>query len=102
MYTTIVGSNFRPIDAQLAITSLKQGDHVELVRDPENPYDENAIQAIATVSGERHHVGFIPREEAMHLAPRMDAGVKLQCVIINPGKKPIVEVTVETAPETAA
>lgn len=39
---------------------LTPGKALALVREPENPHDENAI---AVISPEGHHLGYIPRSE---------------------------------------
>lgn len=39
---------------------LTSGKVLALVREPENPHDENAI---AVISPEGHHLGYIPRSE---------------------------------------
>jgi hypothetical protein len=48
------------------------GDRLELVREPDNPYHENAIQ-IRWKNG-RFMIGHVPRHLADELAPAMDAG----------------------------
>lgn len=91
----IVGARFRP-PAQEVLDSLPAGAKLLLRRQPDNPYDRNAVQVlwpntenievgrwfgygeanetgIATVNAELPlHLGFIPREVAAKLAPVMD------------------------------
>ena len=50
-----------------------------LVREPQNPYDQNAI-AVTSVAGET--LGYVPREIARDLAPMIDrnvAALAIQC-----------------------
>ena len=48
-------------------------DRVYLAREPENPYDPNAIRVLL---GNGFDIGFVPRENAADLAPTLDAGCK--------------------------
>lgn len=48
---------------------------VELVRNPANEYDPNAVEVHVPALGDRHRmIGHIARDQAASLAPRMDAG----------------------------
>jgi hypothetical protein len=55
------------------------GRPLELRRDPENPHDPNAI---AVHSGDGDQVGWVPRELAEDLAPRLDAGDEWSAVVL--------------------
>lgn len=87
----IVGARFRP-PAEDVLRNLPAGADLKLKRQPENPYDENAIQVMlpkwedlpevaeiiegafgAIDEPEPMHLGFIPRGEAAKIAPQMDA-----------------------------
>ena len=50
-----------------------------LEREPDNAYDPNAVKVYIDSLG-RHHVGYIPKALAAHLAARMDAGEALPVV----------------------
>lgn len=108
-YFTLVGANFRPKEDRYKIDQLMPGDRVVLVRDPENPYDANAIQVCfvepipngtddkgAITFADAHiHIGFVPKELAALFAPVMDrAGVTQYDAKVNTlnGYKPIIEV----------
>ena len=67
-HTKVVGVTYN--NRQKAIRSLQEGDEIFLVREPSNPYDENAI---LVVSRKRGDIGHIPRELAAQIAPLMDA-----------------------------
>ena len=76
----IVGNQHRPIDAQLLFRQLKNGSQLFLKHDPNNPFDPNAVEVHATVSGESTiSIGFIPKGQAEHLAHRLDAGLNCTC-----------------------
>jgi len=52
---------------------MQTGDVLALVREPENPYDANAIR----VEWHAHKLGFVPRRENAALARFMDGGQHL-------------------------
>lgn len=77
----LAGAKFRPTFAQLAAMSLKVGDFVDLMRDPFNEHDPNAVQVIATDDNGKHHIGFVPKEMARDLSPMLLAGVPFSCKV---------------------
>ena len=66
--TKLVGVTFE--NRQENINKIRTGETVLLIREPNNPYDENAI-AVKTRSG--LSLGHIKRELAYELAPRLDS-----------------------------
>jgi len=60
---------------QAAISRCVQGEQLHFVREPENPYDTNAIR-IRRLSGE--DIGYVPRSDAAELAPKMDTGQQVR------------------------
>jgi hypothetical protein len=64
---------------------------IDLVREPDNEFDKNAIKVILYVdwSTKRYHVGYIPKKLAELLAPLMDNGmnVKVERVRITGGQE---------------
>ncbi len=56
--TTVAGFQYHDGMRPKIARTLKSGTPLKLEREPQNPYDENAI-AIYTLTG--HHVGYIPR-----------------------------------------
>jgi HIRAN domain len=56
----------------LASEEASPGRPLELRRDPDNPYDPNAVAVNVAGGGER--LGFVPRELAAELAPELDKG----------------------------
>ena len=69
-HTKLVGVSFE--GRQDTIAGLRVGSELTLERQPENPYDPNAI---AVRFGELP-LGFVRKEIAKHLAPLMDAGAR--------------------------
>lgn len=53
----VAGIEYRKEKARMALKGLKEGDTVELVKEPENLYDKHAVKVC--VKGV--HVGYIPR-----------------------------------------
>lgn len=63
MRTHIAGVSYRPIECQAAFTELKDGDELELIPEPDNPYDPNAIKVM---KGE-FHLGYVPAKLAAQI-----------------------------------
>lgn len=85
LHTYLTGVSFRPTTAKMIVAQLAVGDTLDLERDPNNPYDANAIAVYA----EGEHLGFIPKEHNVDLAAAMDAGAEPICTVISEdAKKP--------------
>ena len=61
-------------DADLVWNDLKIGQTLRLEREPQNPYDGNAIQVIFNKEEEDYLLGYIPRSENSKLVAFLDAG----------------------------
>jgi hypothetical protein len=57
---------------------LKVGDALELVREPNNPYDPNAVR----VEWQGRMLGYVPRRENRAVAGMLDRGTKLGAKIV--------------------
>lgn len=63
---------------------LEEFDTINLVREPENPYDEHAIAIIHEKMG---HIGYIPRKHIYKVKKLMDCGRDLSFkIILNGGR----------------
>jgi hypothetical protein len=62
----------------LASEAAGPGSPLELRRDPDNPYDANAIAVLA--GGEQ--VGWVPRELAEEIAPALDRGEPYSAIVL--------------------
>lgn len=75
---TLVGINFRmKADARALLARIvaKKPLKLALFREPDNKYDPNAIQVLGAAGAyDGIHLGYIPRETAEVLAPRIDEG----------------------------
>ncbi len=68
-FTKAAGTTFE--DRQAIVRELKNGQEIRMEREPENPFDKNAI-ALKTADGRRF--GFLKAGIAKHLAPLLDKG----------------------------
>src|SRR5437870_9087933 len=70
-------AGFRYYAAAQVWQELRVGDRLELVREPDNPHDPNAI----AVAWRGHMLGYVPRRENGTLAWGLDRGERLQARI---------------------
>jgi single-stranded-DNA-specific exonuclease len=73
--TKIVGVTFE--GRQDLIAGLQAGEHLDLIRQPDNPYDANAV----AVHYGRLHLGFVRKEIAARIAPNIDAGERYRAEV---------------------
>jgi hypothetical protein len=91
-------------DAKAVWDRLKVGDPLELVREPGNAHDPNAVR----VEWNRHALGYIPRTENEPVARQLDRGNRLEARIAAMGqyrnhrRKLSVEIFVRLEAETPA
>jgi single-stranded-DNA-specific exonuclease len=72
-YTKIVGVTFD--GRQDVVSTVSAGTTLDLIREPENPYDKNAI---IVKDKDGHDLGFLNARLAKQLAPYMDKGVDFE------------------------
>lgn len=78
--TKINGTTFA--EGKNLLSYLKVGMTLILERMPDNPFDHNAIAVFGSVKNRhRIHFGYIPKEDACKIAPIIDAGRTVKCVI---------------------
>jgi HIRAN domain len=66
------------VGAHSVVQKLRQGQPLQLARDPKDQYDANAVMVIATPApGKRYKIGYLPLDLAKKIAPLLDAGVKV-------------------------
>lgn len=66
-------AGFRHYAGAEVLRELKPGDRLELVREPANPYDVNAVR----VEWRGVKLGYVPRRDNAAVARQMDRGVAL-------------------------
>ena len=74
-HSKLMGSTFRG-GAKEVILTLEKDMALELVREPNNPYDPNAIKIMKGIQ-----IGYVKKELAVTLAPLMDVGRDVTCVV---------------------
>ena len=67
-------AGFRHYGGGEVLRDLKPGDRLELVREPANPYDANAVR----VEWRGVKLGYVPRRDNAAVARQMDRGVALE------------------------
>lgn len=67
-------AGFRHSGGTDVLRSLRPGDRLELVREPANPYDANAVR----VEWRGVKLGYVPRRDNAAVARQMDRGVALE------------------------
>ena len=67
-------AGFRHYDGARVVRELKAGDRLELVQEPRNPYDANAVR----VEWQGVKLGYVPRRDNAAVARQMDHGVALE------------------------
>lgn len=85
----VVGINF--FQRKKLVDNLINGERVFLKRDPENPYDKNAIQVI---NKQGRQVGFISKDWAPIYAQKIDIGMTFETVVRSKEKK-VLWITIE-------
>lgn len=70
-------AGYRHYQAPALWSQLKADDPLTLHREPDNPYDANAIR----VEWQGHKLGYLPRAENRALAAEMDKGTPLSARI---------------------
>ena len=70
-------AGFRHYEGQEAWPALRVGDRLELTREPENPYDANAVR----VRWRGRMLGYVPRRDNAAVARLMDRGTVLEARI---------------------
>lgn len=74
-------TGYRHLDdhEQRRYKGLGKGMRLELVREPDNRHDSNAV----LVTQDRVKVGYIPMRDNQEIAQAMDAGAQPRCVCTN-------------------
>lgn len=82
---TVVGLNYRVTVGEQYELAKSVPQYALLEREPSNMYDGNAIQV--KMMGDRH-IGYIPKDVAASLAPKLDSGdiqiVSVRVIEIDP------------------
>lgn len=74
MNVKVVGTTFNNEDGSSRrenIIRMSENSPIELIRDPYNQYDSNAVKVVVIQNGEQLQIGNLPKELAAQLSPRM-------------------------------
>jgi hypothetical protein len=88
IHTKVVGVMSKNEDGssrQDAIAKMAQFDLVDLVRNPQDQWDYNAIKVMATIDGDKIQIGHVDRDLAADVAPRIDAGERWAAICTRVG-----------------
>lgn len=90
IFAQLMGSAFRPAEVRQHLLTLPVGTPLQLLREPENQFDANAIQVL----DDAIFLGHLERQTAAELAPRMDEGEHFSALIkrVDDPKKPLLEI----------
>ena len=90
-------AGFRYGEAAAVWPELREGDALELVREPDNPHDANAVR----VEWRGRKLGYVPRRENAAVAWGLDRGVRLRARVSrlaqhpNPARRVGFEIYIE-------
>ncbi|HUK03540.1 MAG TPA: HIRAN domain-containing protein [Burkholderiales bacterium] len=90
-------AGFRYAEAAAVWPELREGDALELVREPGNPRDANAVR----VDWRGHKLGYVPRRENAAVAWALDRGAPLRARVsrleehANPARRIGFEIYIE-------
>jgi hypothetical protein len=77
-------AGFRYHEAPRLFERLRSGEPLELAREPDNPYDSNAVR----VDWRGHKLGYVPRTHNAALAWAMDRGEALDARVVQRAPRP--------------
>ena len=77
-YTKVAGVTFEGRQRYIRNMLRNNSTKITLRRDRNNPYDSNAV-AVINEYGEQ--IGFLSRQVASSVAPRMDMGIRYQAMV---------------------
>jgi len=90
-------AGYRYHDAAAVWDQLRVGEPLALLREPDNPYDANAVH----VEWQGRRLGYVPRRENAALAWALDRGMALHARItaLEPHPNPARRISFEVYPE---
>jgi hypothetical protein len=101
MITKVVGVTFSNEDGSSRariIASMSESDQICLERDPYNQFDSNAVKVCVVKNGEKKQIGFLAKDLASEVSPKLRRGVNFRTTIVGCGiwnERPFCEIEVE-------
>lgn len=89
-------AGFRHYAGETLWQEMREGDRLQLIREPDNPHDGNAVR----VEWRQQKLGYLPRAENRAVAAALDAGEAVDARIArlrehrNPWRRVLIEVFV--------
>ena len=77
-------AGFRYYEAPRLVGQLSAGEALELAREPDNPYDANAVR----VAWRGRRLGYVPRTQNGALAWAMDRGQHFEARVVERARRP--------------
>jgi hypothetical protein len=79
---TTLAAGLRHYEAKAVWNRMQPGDPLELVREPANPHDQNAVR----VDWDGHVLGYLPQADNADVARQLDRGQSLKARIVKLAK----------------
>ena len=107
MRTKIVGVTFCNDDGSSRakiIAGMTDSDKICIERDPYNPYDSDAVKVCDMKNGEKKQIGFLAKEIAAEISPKLRKDIKFSVSIVGVGmwhERPFCEIEITEMASTA-
>lgn len=101
MITKVVGVTFANPDGSSRasiIANMSPSDTIVLERDPYNEYDSNAVKVCVVKNGTKQQIGFVAKDIASIISPKMRRGVKYNAILSEYGMymdRPFCEIIIQ-------
>ena len=101
MITKVVGVTFSNEDGSSRariIANMSESDKIYLERDPFNQYDSNAVKVCVVKNGEKKQIGFLAKDIAAAISPKLRKGICFNIRIMGCGTwndRPFCEIEIE-------
>ena len=82
---------------------MSESDQICLERDPYNKFDSNAVKVCVVINGERKQIGFLAKDLASEISPKLRRGVNFKATVNSCGiwnERPFCEIEVEEMTST--
>lgn len=107
MNTKVVGVTFSNDDGssrERIIANMTKFDRVIIERDPMNQYDSNAVKVCVVKDGRNQQIGFVERNLAAQISPKMRRGASYKVSVVDCGiymSRPYCEINIEEVASSA-
>lgn len=101
MKTHVSGVTFSNEDGtsrRSIVASMRETDTIVLEREPYNPYDSNAVKVCVVKEGQKLQIGYVEKQLAAEISPKIRRGTKFDVTIIGCGiykDRPYCEIEIQ-------